>query len=90
MGKFIQVGIVGHDITLDYDTVLYKQIQLFGSLAHSMKTWDRVMQILEQKKVNLAPIITHKCHYPNGKKPLNYVRKRVVEKCCCIMSEKTL
>lgn len=60
LGKHIQVGIVGKEVTLDYDLVLYKQIQLFGSLAHSMTTWDRVTQILEQRKVNLRPIITHK------------------------------
>jgi len=60
LGKHIQVGIVGKEVTLNFDTILYKQIQLFGSLAHSMKTWDRVMQILEQKKINLEPIITHK------------------------------
>ncbi|MBO1002644.1 zinc-dependent alcohol dehydrogenase [Pseudogracilibacillus auburnensis] len=60
LGKYIQVGITGNEITLDFDIVLYKQLQLFGSLAHSMKTWERVMQILEQKKVNLSPIITHK------------------------------
>lgn len=60
LGKHIQVGIVGKEVTLDYDTVLYKQVQLFGSLAHSMKTWERVMRILEQRKVNLKPIITHK------------------------------
>lgn len=60
LGKHIQVGIAGRDITIDYDTILYKQIQLYGSLAHSMKTWTRVMKILEQKKVNLEPIITHK------------------------------
>ncbi|MGG3449121.1 zinc-dependent alcohol dehydrogenase [Domibacillus aminovorans] len=59
-GKHIQVGIAGKEITLDFDTVLYKQLQVFGSLAHSMTTWERVMNILEQKKINLAPIITHK------------------------------
>ncbi|MCY9665806.1 Zn-dependent alcohol dehydrogenase [Paenibacillus alginolyticus] len=60
MGKYIQVGIVGKEITVDFDTVLYKQIQLFGSLAHSKKTWERVGKILEQRKINIAPVITHK------------------------------
>jgi L-iditol 2-dehydrogenase len=59
MGKHIQVGIVGKELTLDYDVILYKQIQLFGSLTHSLKTWDRVMNILEQKKINLKSLITH-------------------------------
>ncbi|MGG1662409.1 zinc-dependent alcohol dehydrogenase [Brevibacillus sp. NRS-1366] len=57
-GTYIQVGIVGKEITLDFDTILYKQLAVFGSLAHSMQTWDRVMNILKQGKINLSSIIT--------------------------------
>jgi L-iditol 2-dehydrogenase len=59
LGKHIQVGIVGKPVTMDYDTILYKQLQVFGSLTHSLKTWDRVMNLFEQKKINLKPLITH-------------------------------
>lgn len=59
MGKHIQVGIVGKEVTLDYDVILYKQIQIFGSLTHSLKTWDRVINILDQNKIKLKPLITH-------------------------------
>ncbi|MEJ8543866.1 zinc-dependent alcohol dehydrogenase [Brevibacillus borstelensis] len=58
-GRYIQVGIVGKEVVLDFDTVLYKQLQVVGSLAHSMQTWDRVMNLLHQGKINLAPLITH-------------------------------
>lgn len=60
MGKLIQVGIIGKEITLDFDQILYKQIQCYGSLAHSKGTWERVMKIYTQNKIQLAPIITHK------------------------------
>jgi len=60
MGKHIQVGIVGKEITLDYDLILYKQMQVFGSVTHSLATWDRVMNIFEQNEVNLRDVITHK------------------------------
>lgn len=60
MGKYIQMGIVGKEINIDFDTILYKQIQLYGSVGHSLKTWDRVIRILEQRKIDLTPIITHK------------------------------
>jgi L-iditol 2-dehydrogenase len=59
LGKHIQVGIVGKPVTMDYDAILYKQLQVFGSLTHSLKTWDRVMNLFEQKKINLKPLITH-------------------------------
>ncbi|EKN63246.1 alcohol dehydrogenase catalytic domain-containing protein [Schinkia azotoformans] len=76
LGRHIQVGIAGKEVTLDYDTILYKQIQLFGSLAHSMKTWDRVMQILEQKKINLEPIITHKLPLSQWKEAFNMCEEK--------------
>ncbi|UFJ39917.1 alcohol dehydrogenase catalytic domain-containing protein [Brevibacillus humidisoli] len=58
-GKYMQVGIVGREITIDFDLVLYKQIELCGSLAHSMSSWEKVMSIWEQRKLNLKPLITH-------------------------------
>lgn len=76
LGKHIQVGIVGQEITMDYDVILYKQIQLFGSLAHSIKTWEKVVQILEQKKINLKPIITHKLPLTEWKEAFNMCEEK--------------
>ncbi|TBL69893.1 zinc-dependent alcohol dehydrogenase [Paenibacillus thalictri] len=59
MGKFIQVGIAGKQVTLDYDLILFKQIQLYGSVGHSLSTWDRVIRIFEQNKIRLQDVITH-------------------------------
>lgn len=61
-GKMIQVGIAGREVTLPYDLVLYKQIQLFGSVSHTLSTWDRVMKLFEQNKIHFDKLITHK--YP--------------------------
>lgn len=58
-GKFVQVGICGRDITLPYDQLLYKQVQLFGSVGHSLATWDRVMRILAAGLIDLRPLISH-------------------------------
>ncbi|WP_127583237.1 zinc-dependent alcohol dehydrogenase [Paenibacillus koleovorans] len=60
MGKHIQVGIIGQDVTLPYDTILYKQAAVFGSLGHSLKSWDGVLRLLKQRKIELSRIITHK------------------------------
>jgi len=64
-GTYVQVGILGKSANLEFDLILYKQLQVFGSLAHSMATWQRVMQIHEQGKIDLAPIITHR--FPLGR-----------------------
>ncbi|MDO8685231.1 MAG: alcohol dehydrogenase catalytic domain-containing protein [Clostridiales bacterium] len=59
-GKYVQVGITGKDITVNFDTILYKQLQVYGCLGHSLKTWERTMKILQQRKIDLTPLITHK------------------------------
>jgi L-iditol 2-dehydrogenase len=59
-GRYIQVGIVGREIPLPFDTILYKQLQVFGSVGHSLQTWENVMRILGQRKIFLAPLITHR------------------------------
>jgi L-iditol 2-dehydrogenase len=58
-GTYIQVGIHGKEVRFPLDLVLYKQIRLQGSLGHSLISWDRVMRILEQGKVDLRGVITH-------------------------------
>jgi len=60
MGTFIQVGIVGSQITLDYDMIVYKQIKLIGSIGHTKSTWDKVIDIFSKDQVNLKDIITHR------------------------------
>jgi L-iditol 2-dehydrogenase len=60
LGKYFQVGIAGKPITVDFDTILFKQIQVYGSVGHSLKTWDAVMRIICGGSIDLARIITHK------------------------------
>jgi len=60
LGRYVQLGIVGAEITVPFDLLLYKQIRLWGSVGYSARTWVRVMQILGQDKLDLSPLITHK------------------------------
>ncbi|NHN34086.1 zinc-dependent alcohol dehydrogenase [Paenibacillus agricola] len=60
LGTYIQVGIIGKEVTLPFDTILYKQLKLVGTLAHSQKTWVRVIKLLHQQKLALAEMITHR------------------------------
>lgn len=60
LGAYVQVGIIGSDISIPFDLFLYKQIRFFGSVGYSLKTWTRVSNILAQRKLELTPLITHK------------------------------
>jgi L-iditol 2-dehydrogenase len=76
-GKYIQVGIIGKDITVNFDTILYKQLQVVASYAHSIETYDRVMRIWEQRKVDVKPIITHKVPLGRWKDAFDICERKV-------------
>lgn len=59
-GHYIQVGINGHDVSLPLDNVIYKMLTIHGVVGHTLNTWDRIGRIMEQGKVDLSPLITHK------------------------------
>jgi L-iditol 2-dehydrogenase len=59
LGQYVQVGIAGREIRVPFDVILFKQIQVLGSVGHSLSTWRRVMAVLEQRKLDIKPVISH-------------------------------
>ena len=59
LGRHIQVGIAGRPINVDFDTILHKQLQVYGSVGHSVETWNRVMRIHRQETIQIDDLITH-------------------------------
>lgn len=60
LGQYIQVGHFGRDITVPYDLVAFRQIQVSGSVGYTAGTWHRSLQILGQGRVKLGDLITHR------------------------------
>ncbi len=60
LGRYVQIGIAGKEITVNFDTILFKQLRVFGSVGHSLNTWQRAMRLLENRQIDLARVITHK------------------------------
>jgi len=71
MGKYIQIGLVGKEVSIDFDIATYKQLEIYGSYGHSLKTWDRVMRILNSGKISLESLITHKFSISDWEKAFN-------------------
>ncbi len=60
MGQHVQIGILGRKIEVDFDKILFKQLRVIGSLGHSLKTWRAVMGLLQNRVLDLQPLITHR------------------------------
>lgn len=60
LGHYTQVGHFGKDVSAPLDRIAFKQIRIAGSVGYTVATWVRTLKILEQGKVRLGEIITHK------------------------------
>jgi L-iditol 2-dehydrogenase len=65
LGSYTQVGICGRAIAVEFDQIFYKQLKVCGSVGYTAATWERVIRILEQGKVKLDDVITHRLPLTN-------------------------
>lgn len=60
LGRYVQVGHFGKEVTLPFDLIAFKQIRAAGSVGYNAVTWTRAIQILGQGQVNLKDLISHR------------------------------
>jgi L-iditol 2-dehydrogenase len=58
-GTYVQVGHFGHDISVPFDRIGFKELRVTGSVGYTEATWTRTMKLLAQ---GLRPsrIVTHR------------------------------
>jgi L-iditol 2-dehydrogenase len=66
-GHFVQVGHFGHQVTLPWDLVAFKQLRIDGSVGYRRETWLQTMKILEQG-LSVKDCITHEMSIADWKK----------------------
>lgn len=57
-GKFLQVGIAAKPITVDFDTVVFKELQIQGTFCHHWPTWKRALELEEIGLLDTKPLIS--------------------------------
>jgi L-iditol 2-dehydrogenase len=57
-GRYVQVGIFGAPVTVDLDTVLYREVTVTSGNASTPASWRRAMQLLHHQQVALDPLVT--------------------------------
>jgi L-iditol 2-dehydrogenase len=60
LGHYTQVGHFGKEIAAPFDSTAFKQIHVAGSVGYTVQTWMRMLKILEQGKIHLGDLISHK------------------------------
>ncbi len=57
-GRYVQVGLFGRPIMLDFEKVAYKEIQVTGSFAQKWSAWKTSLLLMAEKKVHLNPLVS--------------------------------
>lgn len=58
--RYVQVGIFGRDVTLAFDTLLYKELTVTSGFASTPASWRAAMRLIEAGDVVLTTLITNR------------------------------
>lgn len=56
--RYVQVGIFGRDVSLPFDTVLYKELVVSSGFASTATSWRRAIALMHAGLVTLGPLVT--------------------------------
>ena len=57
-GRFVQIGIFGHDVCVPLDLVLKKEVELSTGFASTPRSWRRALALIERRDVELGPLVS--------------------------------
>ena len=58
-GQFLVLGYFGgHQVSMRFDTTHEKELDVYASNSTAMSTWDIGLKLINEKKVNLAPLVS--------------------------------
>lgn len=57
-GKYTQIGLFGRPITLDFEKIAYKEVQVTGSFAQKWSAWKKALSFMNRQEVSLRPLIS--------------------------------
>lgn len=58
-GTFTQIGLSAKPLSIVFDKIVFKEINVFGSLSKTNFSWRKTLKVLSSKKVDVKPLITH-------------------------------
>lgn len=57
-GRYVQVGLFGHEIPFDLDRICYRELQLTSGFASTPESWRRAVRLVTERRVELDPLVS--------------------------------
>jgi L-iditol 2-dehydrogenase len=58
-GQFLQLGLLGRDMEIRFDTILYKELKITGSFASRDVSWRMAIDLIRRKQVKPEMCVSH-------------------------------
>ena len=58
-GIFTQIGLSARPLSINFDKICFKEIDLFGSLSKTNFSWHKTLKLLSSKTIDVRQLITH-------------------------------
>ena len=75
-GWYCMIGLPGKDITLNIETISYKELHFTGSIASRFSNWEEGIRLVEMGKVKLEPLCSHVLPLEDWEKAFNLYRTK--------------
>lgn len=56
-GRYIQIGTTDKKLTIDFMNVVYREIEISGSVAHNNPDWEESIRLVKMGKIDLVPFV---------------------------------
>ncbi len=66
-GTLLQVGVYGTDITCNFNQIFNKELTVTSTNSTATSTWDIAMKLIEEKKIDLASVVSLRIPLENWK-----------------------
>lgn len=57
-GTIVQLGLFDGPITVDYAQIAFREFNVIGSFAHTWSSFDRALDLMARKIVNIEPLVS--------------------------------
>lgn len=57
-GQYTQIGLFGKPLTVDVNQIVLKEIIMHGSYSSSWTSWKKAQDLIDQKRIQLAPLVS--------------------------------
>lgn len=58
-GRYVQVGIHGHDVAMPWDLLLYRELTVTSGFASTTASWRRALQLVSCGAVTFTGLVSH-------------------------------